>query len=117
VRALILHLSSREVTSWATPREVRLGKSPGHPELRWAELSPIDPGGAPQHVVLAPRYEGDSLGAELSPPVIVNIFLAPDRLEPGAPVALDDLRHDGIGTLYATGEEAEATFAELAESW
>jgi hypothetical protein len=47
--------------------------------------------------------------------VIVNIFLPPDGVEPGAPVGLNALRHDGIGTLYATREEAEATFAELAD--
>ena len=113
----VLYLSSREVTNWATPRAVRLGGSPGHPELRWAELEATDALGAPQSVVLAPRYEGDSLGEDLSPPVIVNIFLPPDGVEPGAPVELDALRHDGIGTLYATREEAEETFAQLAEGW
>ena len=113
----VLYLSSREVTNWATPRAVRLGKSPGHPELRWAELEATDALGAPQSVVLAPRYEGDTLGVELDPPVIVNIFLPPDGLAPGAPVELDALRHDGIGTLYATREEAEATFAQLADGW
>jgi hypothetical protein len=72
---------------------------------------------APEHVVLAPRYEGDSLGDGLAPPVIVNIFLPQDGVEPGAPVELDALRHDGIGTLYLTREEAEATFAQLADGW
>jgi hypothetical protein len=48
----VLYLSSREVTNWATPRAVRLGRSPGHPELRWAELEPTDALGAPQSVVL-----------------------------------------------------------------
>jgi hypothetical protein len=104
----VLYLSSREITSWAVPRAVRLGSSPGHLELRWAELE--EAGGGPCHVVLAPRYEGDSLGDRLNPPVIVNIFLPPDGVEPGAPVGLDALRHDGIGTLYATREDAEATF-------
>jgi hypothetical protein len=66
--------------------------------------------------VMAPRYEGDSLGERLAPPVIVNIFLPKDVVEPGAPVELGALRHDGIGTLYATREEAEATFAKLADS-
>jgi len=113
----VLYLSSREVTNWATPRAVRLGGSPGHPELRWAELEATDALGAPQSVVLAPRYEGDSLGDDLSPPVIVNIFLPQGDVEPGAPVELDALRHDGIGTLYATREEAEATFAQLADGW
>lgn len=113
----VLYLSSREVTNWATPRGVRLGSSPGHPELRWAELEATDALGAPQSVVLAPRYEGDSLGDDLAPPVIVNIFLPPDGAEPGASVEPDALRHDGIGTLYATREEAEATFAQLADGW
>jgi hypothetical protein len=113
----MLYLSSREVTNWATPRAVRLGSSPGHPELRWAELEPTDALGAPQSVVLAPRYDGDSLGEDLSPPVIVNIFLPEDGVEPGAPVELDGLRHDGIGTLYGTRKEAEETFAQLAEGW
>jgi hypothetical protein len=113
----VLYLSSREVTNWATPRAVRLGRSPGHRELRWAELEPVGADEAPEHVLLAPRYEGDSLGDALSPPVIVNIFLPKDHVEPGAPVELDTLRHDGIGTLYATREEAEATFAQLADGW
>jgi hypothetical protein len=113
----MLYLSSREVMNWATPRAVRLGSSPGHPELRWAELEPTDALGAPQSVVLAPRYDGDSLGEDLSPPVIVNIFLPEDGVEPGAPVELDALRHDGIGTLYGTRKEAEETFAQLAEGW
>jgi hypothetical protein len=108
----ILYLSSEEITSWAIPRAVRLGGSPGHPELRWAELE--DLGDGPGHVVLAPRYEGDSLGDRLRPPVIVNVFLAPDGVEPGAPVELDDLRHHAIATLFATREEAEATFARVA---
>jgi hypothetical protein len=108
-----LYMSSHEVTNWATPRAVRLGRSPGHPELRWAALEGT--GGGTRHVVLAPRYEGDSLADGLSPPVIVNIFLPPDGAEPGGPVGLDALRHDGVGTLYATREEAEATFAELAD--
>ena len=113
----VLYLSSREITNWATPRAVRLGSSPGHPELRWAELEPLGGDGPPQHVLLAPRYEGDSLGDDLSPPVIVNIFLPPDGVEPGAPVEPGALPHDGIGTLYATREEAEATFAQLADGW
>jgi hypothetical protein len=113
----VLYLSSREVTNWATPRAVRLGSSPGHPELRWAELEPVGADEAPEHVLLAPRYEGDSLGDDLAPPVIVNIFLPRDGVEPGAPVELDALRHDGIGTLYATREEADATFAQLADGW
>lgn len=113
----MLYLSSREVTNWATPRAVRLGSSPGHSELRWAELEPTDALRAPQSVVLAPRYEGDSLGDGLAPPVIVNIFLPQDDIEPGAPVELDAVRHDGIGTLYARREEAEATFAQLADGW
>jgi hypothetical protein len=45
------------------------------------------------------RYAGDSLGKDLSPPVIVNIFLPADGVEPGVAVELDALRHDGIGTL------------------
>jgi hypothetical protein len=117
VSAPVLYLSSREVTNWATPRAVRLGGSPGHPELRWAELEPLDADGAPQHVLLAPRYEGDSLGDGLSPPVIVNIYLPEGDVEPGSPVEPAALRHDGIGTLYATREEAEATFAQLAGGW
>jgi hypothetical protein len=36
-------------------------------------------------------------------------------VEPGATVELDAMRHDGIGTLYATREEAEETFAQLAD--
>jgi hypothetical protein len=111
----VLYLSSRENPSWAIPRAVRLGSSPGHPELRWAELEPVNADDAPEQVLLAPRYEGDSLGDAVSPPVIVNIFLPRERVEPGAPVELDALRHDGIGTLYATREEAEATFAQLAD--
>ena len=113
----VLYLSSREVTNWATPRAVSLGGSPGHRELRWAELEPVGADEGPEHVVLAPRYEGDSLGDDVSPPVIVNIFLPQDGVEPGAPVELGALRHDGIGTLYATREEAEATFAQLADGW
>jgi hypothetical protein len=113
----VLYLSSREVTNWAPPRAVRLGGSPGHPELRWAELDPPAGGGAQRHVLLAPRYEGDSLGEGLSPPVIVNIFLPPGGVEPGGPVEPDSLRHVAIGTLYATREEAEATYAELADAW
>jgi hypothetical protein len=110
-RVALLYLSSEEITNWATPRAVRLGSSPGHPELRWAELEDVGEGAC--HVVLAPRYEGDSLGHRLDPPVIVNIFLAPDGVEPGGPVELDALRHEAIGTLYATREEAEATFARV----
>jgi hypothetical protein len=113
----VLYLSSEEAMNWAIPRAVRLGDSPGRPELRWAELEPKDALDAPQDVVLAPRYEGDSLGDGLAPPVIVNIFLPKDDVEPGARVELDALRHDGIGTLYATREEAEATFALMAERW
>jgi hypothetical protein len=109
-----LYLSSREMTHWATPRAVRLGSSSGRPELRWAELEPMGVDRAAQHVLLASRYEGDSLGDGVSPPIIVNIYLAPDDVEPGAPVEVDALRHDGIGTLYATRAEADAIFARLA---
>jgi hypothetical protein len=113
----VLYLSSHEVTNWAPPRAVRLGSSPGHPELRWAELEELGADSPRRHVVLAPRYEGDSLGDGLRLPVIVNIFLPPDGVEPGSPVELDALRHEAIGTLYATRDEAEATFAEMADRW
>jgi hypothetical protein len=57
------------------------------------------------------------LGDNLNPPVIVNIFLPRDGVEPGAPVELHAIRHDGIGMPYATREVAENVLGQLVDGW
>ncbi|MDP8942716.1 MAG: hypothetical protein M3N16_01125 [Actinomycetota bacterium] len=99
------------MTGWSGARAVRLvgvaGERNGH-RAYWAALDPPGPHGE-ETIILAPRYDGDSIAPPSELPLTVDIWLPGRGESPGQPVDLDAVERDGIGELYSSPEAAAPT--------
>lgn len=74
----------------------------------WVQLDPVGPNGETV-VILAPRYEGDTIESSSRMPVMVNIFTPPPDSSPSDTVVLTRDRLEATGQLYPNSEMAAAT--------
>ena len=104
-------LGSQEITAWSRPRAVEVAEvaltRDGH-RAYWAELDPPSPGGR-RRVVIAARYPGKKIDPPTKLPVVVDLWVPRDGETDGGPVELEELELAGIGELYRSREEADAT--------
>lgn len=104
------YLGSEEITSWAVGRSCKILGPGGSGSGPAAVLVSIDPPGprGETTVVVVPRYAGDAVEVRRERPVTVNIFRqAPPA--PGRRVQRPRLVLAGIGEVYGSFEEADAT--------
>ncbi|MDQ6876476.1 MAG: hypothetical protein M3082_02020 [Candidatus Dormibacteraeota bacterium] len=107
------YLGSNEITDWSVGRCCHiLGRVDCLTQdldlAVWAEIDPPGPRGETV-VVLAPRYRGDRRAVRASRPVVVNVLRAAEGARPGIAVSADQLTLTGVGEIYGSRAEADAT--------
>lgn len=106
-----LWLGSDEVTGWSGAREVRLlelAAQRGSHRAYWAVVDPPGPRGL-RHVVMTPRYRGDTLNPVAGSSVVVDLWIPGRGEAPGQTVDIEALERGGQGELYTSHDAAAAT--------